>query len=76
MSRWLIAMSGTVGDTVTGEHEDKTQEEKINNLSEQLDKNDEVIELKKSFDEKENNPEKRGTGIEIAISEVGNGVKD
>lgn len=76
MSRWLIAMAGTMQGTTTGKNEVKIQNQEINNLSEQLDKNDEVIEIKKSFDEKENNPEKRGTGIEIAISEVGTGVKD
>lgn len=72
MSRWLIAMSGTVGGTATGEHEVKTQNQEINNLSEQLGKNNEVIEDKKSFNRKEDNPEGRDiSNVPIGISPNG-----
>jgi len=76
MSRWLIAMSGTVGDTVTGEHEDKTQEEKINSLpghpNEDKDNEGKDVEVKISFDAKENNPEGKDTSnVPIGISPNG-----
>ena len=71
MSRWLIAMSGTVGDTVTGEHEDKTQEEKQNSLPGHPNEGKDV-EVKISFDAKENNPEGRDiSNVPIGISPNG-----
>ena len=71
MSRWLIAMSGTVGDTATGEHEDKTQEEKIKSLPGHPNEGKDV-EVKISFDAKEKNPEGKDTSkVPIDISPNG-----
>lgn len=73
MSRWLIAMEGTMQDPTTGENEVKTIEELENNSSGILNKNNEVIEKKKSFNRKEDNPEGdiTGTNVEVAISNNG-----
>lgn len=70
MSRWLIAMAGTMGDPTTGENEVKTQNQEINNSSLILNKNNEVIEDKKSFNREEDNPEGdiTGTKVEVAVS--------
>ena len=70
MSRWLIAMEGTMQDPTTGEKEVKTVEELENNSSGILNKNNEVIEDKKNFNRKEDNPEGdiTGTKVEVAIS--------
>ena len=74
MSRWLIAMEGTVQDKV--DDNIKTEVQVLDNLSGHLDKANEDIEKKKSFDRKEDNPEGMGTNIPIGISEVSKGVKD
>lgn len=70
MSRWLIAMAGTMQVPTTGENEVKTTEQNQKDISEQLNKNNEVIEDKKSFNREENNPEGdiTGTKVEVAVS--------
>lgn len=75
MSRWLIAMAGTMQVPTTGENEVKTTEQNQKDISEQLNKNNEVIEDKKSFNRKEDNPEGNitGTNVEVAISNDGQG---
>ena len=72
MSRWLIAMEGTMQDPTTGENEVKNEVQVIDSLSNHPNK-DKISEKQKSFDERENNPEGKGTEIEIAISENGQG---
>lgn len=74
MSRWLISMEGTVQDKVADNVKNEVQV--IDNLSGHPNKDNKDIEKQKSFDERENNPEGKGTNIPIGISEVSKGVKD
>lgn len=69
MSRWLIAMAGTMQDKV--DDNVKTEVQVIDSLPDHPNKNNKDIEKQKSFDERENNPEGKGSGIEIAVSENG-----
>lgn len=71
MSRWLISMEGTVQDKV--DDNVKTEVQVIDSLSGHPNKDNKDIEKQKSFDERENNPEGKGSGIEIAVSENGQG---
>jgi len=73
MSRWLIAMEGPMQVPSTGQNEKKTEVQVIDSLSGHPNKDNKNIEKQKSFDERENNPEGKGSEIEIAVSENGQG---